>query len=154
MQKETIQPSVVHTTVPIHEIHENEAKHHATSALPAVSMADFKKQGGTLHGREERYDGFEGEPRAVGGALGGSSSGISGITTGAHSGSGGAGPHSSSTQNKIDPRVDSDGSRGYGAGSTGTGTTGTTGTHKKPGLMDKLNPMKDTDGDGKKGFME
>ena len=34
----------------------------------------------------------------------------------------------------------------------GHGATGTTG--KKPGLMDKLNPMKDTDGDGKKGFME
>ncbi|KAH8731195.1 hypothetical protein GQ44DRAFT_809216 [Phaeosphaeriaceae sp. PMI808] len=27
-------------------------------------------------------------------------------------------------------------------------------THKKPGLMDKLNPMKDTDGDGKKGIMD
>ena len=205
VQKETIQPSVVHTTVPIHEVHENEAKHHATSALPAVSMADFKKQGGSLTGREERYDGFEGEPRAVGGALGGSTSGVSGITTGSHSntsgphssnlgnkadprvdsdrdgsrnmgatgqgygsgtgsgygsgttgsgyGSGGAGPHTSSTENKLDPRVDSDGSRGYGSGSTGTGS-GTTGTHKKPGLMDKLNPMKDTDHDGKKGFME
>ena len=161
-------------------------------------MADFKKQGGSLTGREERYDGFEGEPRAVGGALGGSTSGVSGITTGSHSstsgphssnlgnkadprvdsdrdgsrgygsstgtgygsgttgsgyGSGGAGPHSSSSENKLDPRVDSDGSRGYGSGSTGTGT-GTTGTHKKPGLMDKLNPMKDSDRDGKKGFME
>ena len=148
MQKETIQPSVVHTTVPIHEVHQNEAKHHAASALPAVSMADFKKQGGSLTGREERYDGFEGEPRAVGGALGGSS------TT--------SGPHSSNFENKVDPRVDSDrdGSRnmgatgagaggygstagttgGYGSGPTGSGydTTGT----KKPGLMDKLNPMK------------
>ncbi|KAL8812425.1 MAG: hypothetical protein Q9200_001032 [Gallowayella weberi] len=206
VQKETIQPSVVHTTVPIHEVHHNEAKHHSSSALPAVSMADFKKQGGTLTGREERYDGFEGEPRAVGGALGGSSGG-SGLT--GHHGSTTAGPHSSNVGNKMDPRVDSDldgsrglggrgttgtgygsnttagphdsnmgnkmdprvdsdldGSRGvggrgttgtgYGAGSTGSGygsnTTGTTG--KKPGLMDKLNPMKDTDGDGKKGFME
>lgn len=94
-----------------------------------------------------------------------------------------AGPHSSNLANKADPRVDSDrdGSRGYGSstgqsghsGTTGgygssTGTTGgygsntgtgygdnTTGTTgKKPGLMDKLNPMKDTDGDGKKGLME
>ena len=221
-------------------------------------MADFKKQGGTLGGREERYDGFEGEPRAVGGALGGASSGTTGSsgltgshgtsgphssslgnkadprvdsdrdgsrtagstgygsgttgsgygsgttgtgygssgsgphssslgnkadprvdsdgsrgygagstgtgttgsgygsgTTGSGYGSSGAGPHSSGAGNKIDPRVDSDGSRGYGSGSTGTGTTGTTGTTgKKPGLMDKLNPMKDTDHDGKKGFME
>ena len=37
-------------------------------------MADFKKQGGSLTGREERYDGFEGEPRAVGSALKGGSS--------------------------------------------------------------------------------
>lgn len=185
VQKETIQPSVVHTTVPIHEVHHNEAKHHAASALPAVSMADFKKQGGSLSGREERYDGFEGEPRAVGGALGGSSTGTgvagSGLT--GHHGQTTAGPHSSNMENKLDPRVDSDmdGSRnmgargitgpgygsgtrgttgaGYGSGTTsatssgyGSNTTGTTG--KKPGLMDKLNPMKDTDGDGKKGVME
>lgn len=153
-------------------------------------MADFKKQGGSLSGREERYDGFEGEPRAVGGALGGAGTGAS--TTGSgmtghhgHHGQTTAGPHSSNLENKVDPRVDSDmdGSRnmgargagtsgtGYGSNTTGTGygsstsgtgygsnTTGTTGTsgttHKKPGLMDKLNPMKDTDGDGKKGVME
>lgn len=178
VQKETIQPSVVHTTVPIHEVHHNEPKHHSSSALPAVSMADFKKQGGSLTGREERYDGFEGEPRAVGGALGGSSTG-SGMTGSGTTGSGltghhgqtTAGPHSSNMENKLDPRVDSDldGSRNMGArGTTGSGygsnTTGTTGsgygssttgtTGKKPGLMDKLNPMKDSDGDGKKGFME
>ncbi len=34
-------------------------------------MSDFKKQGGVLSGREERYDGFEGEPKSVGGSLGG-----------------------------------------------------------------------------------
>ena len=169
MQKETVQPSVVHTTVPIHEVHQNEPKHHAASALPAVSMADFKKQGGSLTGREERYDGFEGEPRAVGGALGGSSTTGAGLT--GTRGQTTAGPHSSNLENKLDPRVDSDmdGSRrvggtsgtGYGTDSsmrgTGTGTAGTTGTTatgKKPGLMDRLNPMKDTDGDGKKGFMD
>ncbi|KAL9594102.1 MAG: hypothetical protein Q9219_007217 [cf. Caloplaca sp. 3 TL-2023] len=170
VQKETIQPSVVHTTVPIHEVHHNEAKHHAASALPAVSMADFKKQGGSLSGREERYDGFEGEPKAVGGALGGSSTGT-GLT--GHHGHTTAGPHSSNMENKLDPRVDSDmdGSRnmgargavgsgsGYGPSTTGTagsgyGTSSTGTTGKKPGLMDKLNPMKDTDGDGKKGVME
>lgn len=132
-------------------------------------MADFKKQGGTLSGREERYDGFEGEPRAVGSSLGGSALGGSGLgsSTGrtGHHDSSNAGPHSSSMGNKMDPRVDSDmdGKRGIeGSGSghnqygsnTGSGTTGTTGTGKKPGLMDKLNPMKDSDHDGKKGFME
>lgn len=112
-------------------------------------MADFKKQGGSLTGREERYDGFEGEPRAIGGALGGSSTGH----VGHHGSSTTSGPHSSNLENKMDPRVDSDrdGSRNMGARSTGTtggygsGPTGSgydsTGT-KKPGLMDKLNPMK------------
>lgn len=169
VQKETIQPSVVHTTIPIHEIHQNEPKHHAASALPAVSLADFKKQGGSLQGREERYDGFEGEPKAVGGALGGHHHG------GHHSSGTTAGPHSSNLENKLDPRVDSDrdGSRNFGASSGGYGTTHTgtghgsgtgydndgithssTTTGKKPGLLDRLNPMKDTDGDGKKGVME
>jgi len=156
VNKETIQPSVVHTTVPIHEVHQNEAKHHSASALPAVSMADFKKQGGSLTGREERYDGFEGEPRAVGGALGGQSS-ASGM------GSSGAGTHSSGLENKMDPRVDSDMDGSRGMGRSGAGTSGgygsgpagdnydTTGT-KKPSMMDKLNPMKDSDGDGRKGI--
>lgn len=33
-------------------------------------MADFKKQGGILTGREERWDSFEGEPCSVGGNIG------------------------------------------------------------------------------------
>lgn len=63
IQKEVIIPTVVHKTIPIHEVHRNEAKHHAATALPPMSMADFRKQGGTLNGREERYDRFEGKPQ-------------------------------------------------------------------------------------------
>ena len=33
-------------------------------------MADFKRQGGVLTGREERFDFFEGEPRSIGGNVG------------------------------------------------------------------------------------
>lgn len=88
-------------------------------------MADFKKQGGSLTGREERYDGFEGEPRGVSGALGSSTG-----TTGTGTGTRGAG-----YDNYDNDSYDN--------------TTGTTG--KKPGLMDKLNPRKDADGDGKAG---
>ncbi|KAI9667474.1 MAG: hypothetical protein M1821_000290 [Bathelium mastoideum] len=68
VQKETIEPHVVHTVQPIHEVHHNAAQHHQTSALPTVTMEDFKKQGGVLTGRDERFDGFEGEPRSVGGS--------------------------------------------------------------------------------------
>ena len=64
IQKETIQPSVVHTTVPIHEVHHNAPQHHAATALPAISMAEFKKQGGSLKGMADRTDHFEGEPQS------------------------------------------------------------------------------------------
>ena len=145
--------------------------------MPPVSLADFKKQGGTLTGREERYDGFEGEPKAIGGALAASNH--------HHNHSGTSGPHSSNVENKLDPRVDSDrdGSRrlgatsgeyghshagsgnhnelghhnttgsGYGSGVTGPSYSPST-TTKKPGLLDRLNPLKDADGDGKKGVGE
>jgi hypothetical protein len=40
-------------------------------------------------------------------------------------------------------------------GSSAARTSGSTGTgeHRKPSLMDKLNPKKDADGDGKAGFL-
>jgi len=146
VQKETIQPSVVHTTVPIHEVHQNEAKHHAASALPAVSMADFKKQGGSLTGREERYDGFEGEPRAVGGALEGHHSG-----TGTGTGTGtGIGSGTTGTGSGYDNTTGT--GTGYG-NTTGSGYDDTTGTGRtKPSMLDKLNPKTDADGDGKAGI--
>jgi len=151
IQKETIQPSVVHTTIPVHEVHQNEAKHHSASALPAVSMDEFKRQGGSLNGREERSDAFRGEPKSVGGALGG------------------AGAHG--TTSLTDPDASSHNSHnGHSSGShigsnigsnTGSNTGSHTGSHnmdsrnvnEKPSLMDKLNPKKDTTGDGKAGFM-
>jgi len=82
-------------------------------------MADFKKQGGVLTGREERYDGFEGEPRSVGGALAGDatefqysgSTGFSG-TSGNQTG----GSRMQKMENKLDPRVDSDGDGRRGIG--------------------------------------
>lgn len=133
IQKETIQPNVVHTTVPIHEVHQNEAKHHTGSSLPAVSMDEFKRQGGSLGGREERTDSFEGEPRSVGGTLGGTGArGTTSLT------------ENDSTRNGHHDREQ--------LGSTGTGSSRDT-TGKKPSLMDKLNPKKDADGDGKAGFM-
>ena len=80
-------------------------------------MADFKKQGGSLTGREERYDGFEGEPRAVGSALGGKSS-----ATG-----------TSSYDNTGTSGYDNTGTSGYD--NTGTSGYDNTTTGKKPGLM-------------------
>ena len=116
-----------------------------------------------MTGREERYDGFEGEPRAVGSALGGSSSGLTGST-------GTSGPHSSSLANKADPRVDSDrdgsrnlgantGTSGYGSGTTGTGSgygssgygSSTSGPHSS-NLENKVDPRVDSDRDGSRNY--
>jgi hypothetical protein len=50
IHKETIQPEVVHTTVPIHEVHRAEAEHHGTSVLPMKKMEEFAADGGVLTG--------------------------------------------------------------------------------------------------------
>ncbi|KAL3426871.1 allergen [Phlyctema vagabunda] len=162
IQKETIQPSVVHTTVPIHEVHQNESKHHTASALPAVSMSEFQKQGGSLGGREERVDSFGGEPKSVGGTLGGHGakgttsltepegythskdhkSGLGHNTSGDHTGH----SHTTGTTGST-PRSDLTGTNTHGS-------TNTTNTTHKPSLMDKLNPKIDSNGDGKAGFMK
>ena len=124
INRQTIEPHVVHTTVPIHEVHHNASQHHSTTALPAVSMADFKKQGGVLTGREERYDGFEGEPRSM---IGGSSTSTSGLTTGTTGTHGTHGTHGTGVTGKAENLAERELSGGR-HGTTGTSsTTGTTG---------------------------
>jgi len=156
IQKETIQPSVVHTTIPVHEVHHNEAKHHTASALPAVTMAEFEKSGGSLKGREERIDSFEGEPRAVGSTLGSGGNHI----LGGHGAKG-----DTSLTERDDNRIRNAGIDGKNTndltgattttGTTGTtGATGATGTTKKASLIDKINPKVDSNGDGQAGFMK
>ncbi|KAF2869792.1 hypothetical protein BDV95DRAFT_546987 [Massariosphaeria phaeospora] len=186
IHKEVIQPTVVHTTVPIHEVHHESAKHHQTSELPPVSLDEFKQRGGVLGGREERYDEFEGAPKHIGGTLSnlegreghhgsshlpnttsrtaGTSAG-SGLTgsgtglTGSHShntpGTGLTGSHNNTTGTGLTGSHNNTTGTGLPGShnTTGTGVTGSN-THTKPSLLQKLNPMKDTDGDGKKGIME
>jgi len=139
IHKETVQPSVVHSTIPVHEIHQNEAKHHTATQLPAVSMNEFKSQGGSLTGREERSDAFQGEPRSVGGTLGGVGAKGSTSLTDAEDGSR-TGRHHNTT--------------GSATGATGSSTgTNDRQSSGKPSMMDKLNPKIDADGDGKAGIM-
>jgi len=135
IHKETIQPSVVHSTIPVHEVHQNEAKHHTASQLPAVTMNEFKKQGGSLTGREERTDAFAGEPRSVGGALGGA----------------GAKGSTSLTDSEYPNGHHHNGNHQHD--STGNNDLSQAESHSKPSLMDKLNPKIDANRDGKAGFM-
>ncbi len=79
VNKRTIAPHIVHSVVLVHEKHHNAAIHHQTSVLAPVTMAEFKRQGGVLTGREERFDFFEGEPRSVGGIVGHADTTTSGV---------------------------------------------------------------------------
>lgn len=147
-------------------------------------MEDFKRQGGSLGGREERTDSFGGEPRSVGGTLGGhGAKGSTSLTepldkqghhTGHHSGHNTGHHHNDATNSSVGGAglndnttgmtgTHRDGNTSSNMTGTSTGNVGThhagqnedlTGTHKKPSLMDKLNPKIDSNGDGKAGFMK
>lgn len=69
------------------------------------------------------------------------------------SGTGTAAPRTAQNTERVTPRVDSLGVRSdaYHRGQVG-GAAGKTG--RSPSLVDKLNPFKDADGDGKKGIMD
>jgi hypothetical protein len=160
IQKETIEPHVVHTTVPIHEVHHNKAQHHSASALPAVSIDEFKRGGGSLAGREERVDHFKGAPTNLEQSLGGGSAGLrdsgfssNSTTSGHHSGS----SFPTSSHSAAGSRLT--GSHGtIGTGGDLSDNSSHTGSPQdpahKPSLMDKLNPKVDSNGDGKAGFMK
>jgi hypothetical protein len=134
LQKEVIQPSVVHTTVPIHEVVHAAPVHHSVSALPAVSLSEFERQGGSLSGRGERVDHFVGDPKPVAAALG-------------------SGSHSSTTSSTTTGLT---GSRSSATSPTDhhVGTDGQIGTKPKhnSSLLNKLDPRVDSDGDGRAGI--
>jgi len=195
VHKETIQPNVVHTTVPIHETHHNAAQHHATTTLPPVNMGEYKKSGGVLGGREERFDAFEGKGTGINDHLSHqnrkeginhdqppkgvhhgdfdhshsqSRTGVSSGTGTHQSGTGigsGTGAHQSGTGIGSGTGAHQSGTgigSGTGAHQSGAGVASGTGAHqhttndapKKASLLDKLNPMVDSNGDGKAGFMK
>lgn len=142
VQREVIQPSVVHTTIPVHEVHHNAPKVHQTTALPAVSMSEFERAGGSLQGRAARTDAFEGDPKPVSSALGGAP------VTGTHNPLSTGSTTTSSTSTGV-------GHEHYGTdGRIGSSTNNnTTGPHKSS-LLNKLDPRVDATGDGKAGFMK
>ena len=55
---------VVHTTVPVHEVHHVGSEHHGLSALPMKSLDEFKQAGGILQGsKSTAREEYEGQPR-------------------------------------------------------------------------------------------
>jgi len=65
IEREVIKPTVIHTTIPVHEHIEKEPTFHPPTVQPVMTMEEFLRAGGTLHGREERRDIFTGEPQVV-----------------------------------------------------------------------------------------
>ncbi|KAI5781519.1 hypothetical protein EDC01DRAFT_241390 [Geopyxis carbonaria] len=63
IEREVIQPTVIHTTIPIHERIEHEPTFHPATVQPKMTMEDFRKAGGSLEGKPEIRDVFEGEPQ-------------------------------------------------------------------------------------------
>jgi len=67
IEKEIVQPHVVHTVVPIHERIEKEPTIHSHSVEPTITLDEFTSRGGTLDGaktRTERYE-YEGDPMNI-----------------------------------------------------------------------------------------
>ncbi|KAI1469514.1 uncharacterized protein F4812DRAFT_423426 [Daldinia caldariorum] len=185
LHKETIQPSVVHTTVPIHETHHNPAQHHSTTSLPPISAEEYRQHGGALDGQKERFDSFEGEPRSIRGTIetmheegrglknppdgvfhgdfnpldGGRDhhfKGSAGGATATGAGTGVGASTGSNTGTSQGMSSQSAAQREYRDGARRTsGTSGVSGTRKEnPSLLNKLNPLTDSNGDGKAGFMK
>jgi hypothetical protein len=111
---------VVHTTVPVHEVHHKDARHHGTTTLPEVSMDEFNKQ----HG----------------------------VGSGVGSGSGGKVTTTVVTTTPVGSAL----RRGSSSSSSDVDAHGIRirRKKKKAGLLDRLNPKTDADGDGKKGFLD
>lgn len=220
IEKETIQPEVVHKVKPVHEVHHSDSQFHGQSVLPPKSLSEVKD---IPEGQRTGVEEYEGVPRkydeklqvnqteadrfrdrtGVDGPQSHHTGGTGladnqefvedrhrvkppGTTSGAGAGTSGQGYEQGRggqgfSQGGSTTGQGYDQGRDFNQGSTGHTTTGThtghqgagldqgsatsrTGgvddtsssgtTGKKPSLLDRINPLKDTDGDGKKGIMD
>lgn len=118
IHKETIQPEVVHTTIPIHETHHAGAQHHGMSALPMKTLDEFTRAGGIVTGsKSHTHEEYEGAPRPYNEKL---ATTIEKVLPGHHgvSGTHGTTGHHSGV-----------GAGAAGAGLAGAGTAGALGSH-------------------------
>jgi len=143
IERETIQPHVVHTTIPVHERIEHEPMVHKGNVLPAVTMAEFTQAGHKLEGyrKQPEHIEYEGEPLAIDGKShvgfgeGLGSSNRSGEYSTGNTGTGLGSSGTGSTPRTVGQQENMFGSEN----NTSTGTSGTTGPHKSS-LLNKLDP--------------
>jgi hypothetical protein len=161
IHKETVHPEVVHTTVPIHETHYGAAQHHGASILPMKTLSEFTSGGGSLTGgKSVTHEEYDGQPRPYNKDL---QTEIKDMASLGHHGpshrqtdSGiGMGTDDRSRTGATGAGITNNGTKGGLGSNTNTATNTTTNTSTstdEPSLMSRLNPMKDSDHDGKKGF--
>lgn len=172
VEKETVQPVVVHKTRPVHEVHEVEAQHHRATVLPPVSIDEFRRrmEGGGGRGKkrgrgqseeageeEARHDTFLGEPGAVEeGHVGGPGArGTTHLTRPERDDDDGGGyvaPNTRQTTREPSPAVLGN-PEVFGDSVSSSGSSPASEHGDEPSLMNKLNLMTDADGDGKAGIM-
>jgi hypothetical protein len=63
IEREVVQSTVVHTTIPVHERIEHEPTFHPATVQPKMTMEEYRRAGGILEGRGEICERFEGEPQ-------------------------------------------------------------------------------------------
>lgn len=63
IHKETVQPEVVHTVVPIHEKVTAPSEHHGLSTLPVKTLDEFKATGADLTSKHHSHHEYEGHPK-------------------------------------------------------------------------------------------
>ncbi|KAK2040184.1 allergen [Colletotrichum somersetense] len=184
IQRDVIQPHVVHTTVPIHETHHAKPVHHAATTLPAKTLDEFNREKGGIDGHGHHKVGeFDGCPDKLDKGFAKSEhAGVAGTHGHSHGHSHGTGAGVSAGHHTVgDDSKPVSTVKGILHGTHPTGVQNTTGTAasgatslnktdphfgstthhpdaldasgKKVSLVDKLNPFKDADGDGKKGIM-
>lgn len=63
IEREIIQPAVIHTTVPIHERIEHAPTFHPITVQPKMTLEEYRRAGGVLDGKAETVSIFKGEPQ-------------------------------------------------------------------------------------------
>ena len=187
VEKEVIQPKVVHTTVPIHEVHNATAQHHGTSTLPGKTLEEFKAAGGILDGNNSAHHGeYDGCPRPYNKSLqteqteadrsvhshhhhGNEITGKNSLNNNSNrtgdlnNKTGNFNNTSSRTDNFTNTNnrtgdLNNNRADGYNnttsPSTTSNASANGVGAGSKPSLAQRLNPLKDADHDGKKGFMD
>jgi len=147
IHKETVQPEVVHTVVPIHETHHASSQHHGISALPMKTLDEFTKAGGMVTGsKSHTHEEYDGAPRPYNEKL---MTTIEKVLPGHH------GSHADSSTHGISGRPDS----GVGVGNhhnhqNDFNNQGDLSRNNHASAADKLNPRVDADRDGRAGVMD